>query len=311
MLQRCQSSTSRPPTRIIALDRFPADDTEADTLFDALADPAEGTLPDGWGEVSPWPTERIRAGDWSAAVWRAKRLATAAARYAERETLRTLASAGLSSNATGRQLRGAYRPSTAGLAGSFPIMKSKSGDAQKHIEGYPDEHWTWQRRGDPPILSKAGHLLITAGQDPNTGRLTAVASDNKYAGNGWMPITGTRPEIAKALAVFINSTAGRLLIMRDPGRKLSFFTYSAGAADALPIPDVSDPRIVSTLAECWEATRHMVVPQFRDGYTEVRRRWDAAVCDALEWDINEVTELGLLLAREPHVRGVAYGQWKA
>ncbi|MCY3785588.1 MAG: hypothetical protein OXG47_02535 [bacterium] len=53
------------------------------------------------------------------------------------------------------------------------------------------------------------------------------------------------------------------------------------------------------------------MPQFRDGYTEVRRRWDAAVCAALDWDIDEVTGLGELLAREPRVRGVAYGQWKA
>ena len=32
---------------------------------------------------------------------------------------------------------------------------------------------------------------------------------------------------------------------------------------------------------------------------------------ALGWDIDEITELGELLALEPRVRGVAHGQWKA
>lgn len=59
------------------------------------------------------------------------------------------------------------------------------------------------------------------------------------------------------------------------------------------------------------ALRREIVPQFRDGYTDIRRRWDAAVCDALAWDTREIAELGKLLADEPYVRGVAYGQWKA
>ena len=64
------------------------------------------------------------------------------------------------------------------------------------------------------------------------------------------------------------------------------------------------------LADSWEATRYETVPQFRDGYTDIRRRWDAAVCAALGWDMVEITELGRLLAHEPAVRGVAYGEWK-
>ena len=32
--------------------------------------------------------------------------------------------------------------------------------------------------------------------------------------------------------------------------------------------------------------------------------------DAMGWDINEISHLGELLAREPRVIGVAYGQWK-
>lgn len=296
--------------RFIALDRFPADDTEVAELFEHIDACGTGVLGDGWGEVSHWTAERIRAGDWTAAIWRSPALAEEAARFAEHDALRPLTDAGLSSHATGRQLRGAYRPSTAGQPGSFPILKSKGADSQQSIESTPDEHWVWKREGDPPILSKAGHLLVTAGQDTSTGRLTAVASDNAYVGNGWMPITGIAPDTAKAAAVFLNSTVGRLLLMRNAGRKLTFPTYSADAANRLPLPDLADRRICSTLADCWEATRHMTVPQFRDGECEVRRMWDAAVCDALGWNTDEITALRKLLHEEPHVRGLGYGQYQ-
>ncbi len=141
-------------------------------------------------------------------------------------------------------------------------------------------------------------------------RLTALATTEAYVGRGWRPVTGSTPQQARALAVFINSTAGRLLLMRLGGRFLHFPNYNTAAVNSLPIPDINDDACVEPLAECWQATRSEVVPQFRDGYTEVRRRWDATVCAALGWDIDEITELGEMLAREPRVRGIAYGQWK-
>ncbi|MXW62109.1 MAG: hypothetical protein F4003_10065 [Acidimicrobiaceae bacterium] len=303
-----------PATRIIALDRLPTDDSETDQLFKDLCECETGTLADGWGDVSTWPAERIQAGDWAAAVWRSPKLAQGAARFAEHGALGQLAAAGLSAHATGQQLRGAFGPSAAGHVNAFPILKSKSADAQKTIRSTPDEHWApkgKRKQESLAMLEKAGRLLITAGQDTSTGRVTSVADDQAYVGNGWMPLTGASPRGAKAAAVFLNSTVGRLLLMRNPGKKLNFPSYSADAASELPIPDIGDQHVQTTLADCWEATRSEIVPQFRDGYTDIRRRWDQAVCDALGWDISKIAELGELLAKEPHVRGVAYGQWKS
>lgn len=212
---------------------------------------------------------------------------------------------------TGRDLhRGGYQRHT-GDKPSFPVLSSKSADAQQRIESQPDENWEWKQTGEPPILQKAGHLLLTAGQRTTTARLTAVAADEPYVGQGWMPVTGLEPKEAKAAAVFLNSTVGRLLILRHPSKTLEFPAYTPATHLSLSIPDLTDPHILSTLADCWEATRTEIVPQYRDGYTTIRRRWDTAVCTALNWNPDEVSELGELLAREPHVRGVAYGQWKA
>ena len=156
---------------------------------------------------------------------------------------------------------------------------------------------------------KPGHLLITAGQDNSTGRLTATANNERYIGNGWMPLTGTSSEGAKAIAVFVNSTVGRIQLMRSPGRKLTFPTYSTAEAGNIRIPNIKDARIRQILADCWERTRDMVVPQFRDGECKVRRLWDEAVAEAMGWDAQELARLRGLLNNEPHVRGLGYNQY--
>ena len=313
----------KPPTRFVNLDRIPVDESEVDDWHRCLTDCSNGIIANGWGAVSWWPADRIEAGDWTPAVWRAPELAAASARFANDASLKTINAAGLSPQATGRQLRGSYEPAAAGQLGSFPILKSKGTDAQTSIQSQPDEYWIPKKRdasireangGTYPdtdrMLEKAGHLLITAGQNSSTGRLTATADDAKYVGNGWMPVADLLPDEAKALAVFINSTPGRLQLMQNPGGTLIFPTYSTAEAGKIRIPDVqNDARIRQILADCWEQTKAMPVPQFRDGECEVRRLWDEAVAQALSWDADELTRLRQLLHQEPHVRGLGYGQY--
>ena len=159
------------------------------------------------------------------------------------------------------------------------------------------------------MLEKASYLLVTAGQNSSTARLVTVAGDEKYVGNGWMPVTGLTSDEAKAVSVFINSTAGRLQLMRNAGKTLVFPTYSVAEAENIRIPNVEDDRIRQILAGCWERTRDMQVPQFRDGECEVRRLWDEAVAEAMGWDAQELARLRQLLHNEPHVRGLGYNQY--
>ena len=310
----------KPPTRFVNLDRFPVDDSEVAELHRCLQKRDTGTLADGWGEVFEWPAHRIEKGDWTMGIWRSMELAEAAAQYADHPQLGTVADAGLAVHDTGRPMRGGdkspYRRSTTEEVGNFPVIKSKGADGQQRIEADPDQHWTPKQQPGSrptadqpdPILKKAGHLLITAGQRNNTARLAAVASDEKYVGNGWMPVTGLIPEDAKAAAVFINSTPGRLQLMRNPTRLLAFPAYSVTEASNLRIPDLQNRRIRETLATCWEQTHDIPVPQFGDGDCEVRRLWDNAVGDALGWDKEQLAVLRNLLHREPYVRGLGYNQ---
>ena len=312
----------KTPTRFINLDRLPVDDAEVELLHQRLTQCEQGEIADGWGEVSWWPAELVAAGDWTPSIWRSSELANAAARFANDTSYITIEASGLSPAATGRMLRGSFEPAAYGLPEGFPILKSKGADSQKSIQSRPDEYWIPKKRDESirqanggiypeseKMLAKAGYLLITAGQNSSTGRLTATADDKSYVGNGWMPVGGLTPEEAKALAVFINSTPGRLQLMSNPGAMLIFPTYSTAEAAKLRIPDIKDARIRQILAGCWEATRGMEVPQFRDGECGVRQMWDAAVAVALGWDEAELTRLRQLLHQEPHVRGLGYNQY--
>ena len=306
---------SKSATRFVNLDKLPVDDTEIAELHECLTRCANGSIANGWGEVSEWPLERMDSGDWTPAIWRSPELAEMAAQFANAGNLQMMEQAGLSPRATGQLLRGSFEPAAAGTPGSFAILKSKGADSQTTIQSAPDEHWIPKNRDEEvrklnggiypeaeQILQKAGHLLITAGQRTNTARLTAIASDEKYVGNGWMPVDGLSVQEAKAAAVFVNSTAGRLQLMRNPGKTLDFPTYSVAEAENIRIPDVKDARIRQILADCWEQTKDIIVPQYRDGECEVRGLWDEAVAEAMGWDAQELARLRELLNNEPHVR---------
>ena len=312
-----------PPTQFIQLDRMPHNESEVEDLHRCLLECGQGVLANDWGEVSYWEAELIEAGDWTSAIWRSTELAKKAAEFANcLELLSIKEQPGLSPLATGRVLRGSFERAEPGEPGSFPILKSKGANAQTTIRSTPDEHWRLKKQGVEThqlcdkihpkvqgILKKAGHLLVTAGQDTSTGRLVSTADDKAYVGNGWMPIIGLSAKESKAAAVFVNSTAGRLQLMRNPGRKLAFPTYSAAEAANIRIPNIKNERICDILSDCWEHTKDLVVPQFRDGECEVRLLWDEAVAEAMGWDGSELARLRHLLHKEPHVRGLGYNQY--
>ena len=313
----------RTPTRFIHLDRMPHDEEQVAALHQALKDAPPGMLADGWGEVAEWPQERMAEGDWTPAIWRSPELAEAARHYAKHTKMRTIQEHGYSCNATLQMMdKKNFIPAELGCLGSFPIISSKGGDGQKTIQSTPDSEWLptnadEEKRllngGTYPevdmLLEKAGYLLVTSGQAPSTARLTAIASVDKYVGRAFLPITGPTAPEAKSIAVFINSTPGRLQLLSNAGRKIAFSIYNPKPIENLRIPNVKDARIRQVLADCWERTKNMVVPQFRDGECEVRRLWDQAVAEAMGWDATELERLRHLLHQEPHVRGLGYGQF--
>ncbi len=303
----------KPPTRFINLDRMPVDDGEVADFHRCLLDCEEGLIANGWGDVSFWPAERIEAGDWTPAIWRSPALAEAASEFANHPELHTIGKCmGWTTHEAMRRLYENFEKSTEDNSESIPVLESKGADGQETIASVPDGYWIpkqGRKRQAAHYVGWASHLLVTSGQRNNTARLTASASDNRYLGIGWSPVVGPSINEAKAVSVFINSTPGRLQLMRGPGQTIEFPTYKPRTIESLKVPDIKDDLIRGILAGCWERTKDMEVPQFRDGECEVRRLWDEAVADAMGWDATELTRLRLLLHQEPHVRGLGYGQF--
>ena len=305
---------TKPPTRFINLDRMPVDDGEVTDFHRCLLDCEEGLIANGWGEVSHWPAERIEEGDWTAAIWRSPILATAALKFANHPDLHTIGDTQnyIVRSSRQRVYENFERANQLNVA-SIPILDSKGADYQKTIESTPDGFWVVKNGRDRQAehyLKWSSNLLITAGQNNSTARLTAVAADKRYiGGGGWLSVTGVFPEEAKPIAVFVNSTPGRLQLMRNFGQNLIFPMYHPAGVGSVKIPDIKTDRIRGILSDCWERTKDMEVPQFRDGECEVRRLWDEAVAEAMGWDAEELARLRGLLHMEPHVRGLGYNQY--
>ena len=304
----------KPSTRFVNLDRMPVDESEVEDLYRCLLEGAEGKLANGWGEVSGWPAERMERGDWTPAVWRSPELAEAAHAYADCEGMQSLEQDDIYQ--AGRRVSEFCKEASGNDEDSFALLHSKGADGQTKIMAVPDRYYKPQDsaserclQGVNNLKARAGHLLITDGQRNATARLTAVASDSKYVGVGWMPVTGFSPVESKAIAVFLNSTVGRIRTMSNVSRTLEFPMYRPATYANVRIPNIKDARIRDVLADCWERTRDMEVPQFRDGECEVRRLWDEAVVEAMGWDAAELTRLRNLLHNEPHVRGLGRNQY--
>ncbi len=304
---------NKPPTRFINLDRFPSNEAEADDLHQCIATNGFGSIANGWGEVSSWPAKLIETGDWTAAIWRAPELAGAAVRFANDPALKAIGDiVRFTVRSSSQRLYENFERSDQTVLNGIPVLDSKGAEGQTSITATPDNYWV-PRRGrerQAEHYSKwASHLLITAGQDTSTARLTAIADDAQFLGNGWNPVVGVSLHEAKAIAVFINSTPGRIQLMRRPAKKIEFPQYKPEAIGSIKIPDIADDRIRQILVDSWEQTQEMEVPQFRDGECEVRRLWDEAVAEAMDWDASELARLRHLLHREPHVCGRGYGQY--
>ena len=305
---------SKPPTRFVHLDRMPVDESEVDDLHRCLLERTEGKLANGWGETSLWPAERMERGDWTPAIWRSPNLAEAAYAYADCEGMQSIEQEDIYQ--AGRRVSEFCEEASVNDEDCFALLHSKGADGQTKITAVPDRYYKPQDpnsekclQGVNNLKARAGHLLITDGQRTATARLTAVASDSRFVGVGWMPVTGFSPVESKAIAVFLNSTIGRIRIMSNASRTVEFPMYRPATYAKVRIPNIKDVRIRDVLANCWEHTKEMHVPQFRDGECEVRRLWDEAVAEAMGWDADELARLRNLLNDEPHVRGLGYNQY--
>ncbi len=172
-------------------------------------------------------------------------------------------------------------------------------------DGEPDDDYKSRISQDNQQMEKfRSHLLVSKSFDSAASRLTCVVSIEPHIGYGWMPVTGDYPlplSSAKALAIWYNSTIGRMLLRTVGGRKLAYPMYNPDSWHQLPVPNLNDEFVLKTLEGSFNETCTTEVPSFRSGRCKIRELWDDAVSFGLGIDRNSIAMLADGLACEPSV----------
>ena len=317
------------PTTFVSLDRFPRSVVEAHALADAIAG---GDDIDGQRcEVS---NERMRNGDWSAVGWRNLKLDEAAQLIDRHPMLTRMCDIpGVTMRAPGHgaftPCPGSERRETASTRRvpnedvDILVYQSKAEHAHLTMATKPDtaakikkipasvtgaERIATAEKAYARWSNIRGRLLVNAGQDTKTGRLAAVVDTTADGGLGtnWKPIQGTDDSTAIAWAVWLNSTLGRIGMLRNRGKKLAFPVYRPSGMTTTRCPDPGQTDAIEALNAAYELTKNEKTPQYRDGRCAVRDMWDEAVAQALGIDVETIFGYAELLASEPAVSQMSW-----
>ena len=270
LLCRRRPEGRRRPTEFVSLRRMPKNVAEAAAAADALA----SDNPGDWGNVHPWPADRVGAGDWTPVQWYDGALADAAG---ELETNPRLEPVGVryGFGPTGQSVQDAYEIGEEGVPGAVPGYHSVSEALRRTIRAEPDVWYVPRRRrrrkmerliGDNERLRD--HMLVPMRLDTIGGRLTGLWSAKPSFG-WWVPIKVPDRDRQKALAVWWNSTPVRLMLLNRRAQKLTYPTWQLAHLKEIRIPK---PEI-----EAWGVLR----AAFEEvGETELLPMKDAEQCGA-------------------------------
>ncbi len=309
LVARRRSRSEDLPTRFINLVRRPDSLDECDQFVE---DMERGDV-SAWGRETVWPKERMRQGRWSAAVWYDPEIAElyesingfGESPWADHLTLPN--ELGYEVFQTGPTLGGkGWSYVEKETKGAIPVLWSSGKDVTKNLKTTPDRAAIPVNATEQAIhrmRERRSHLLVPKTQDSQSGRFTAVVSHKKIVGDKWIVINGPSLYEAKAQAVWLNSTPGRIMYMSQAARKLTWPLYGKDGVERTPMVDTRNAATTRILAGCYDDTCKRSVSSYRDGVHPVRELWDDAVAEAFCLDRQEVSRFANKLANEPKVAG--------
>ena len=315
LMRRTPPARRSNTVRFVSVRTRPTNADGATTLYERLREGDLGTL----GRICEWPRERVEAGDWSPAVFYEPALAEACHELDQLPTKRGkfVRLGDLYEVNTTKQTVGQSKWMWCDEdAAEVPVAKSASESGQTRLQGRIDG---WAKRVPRPndsrrtrqrqldmLTAKAGRLLVANTQDASSGRLSAIAFGAPVVGYAWTPVQNVSTTDAQALAVWSNSTVGRILLRKYGSRRANWPMYQPAAIKQLVVPNTAGEhwkRMAQPLLDAYRTTKDMTVPHYREPDAEVRHVWDMAVAKAAGLPRKTVDAWRKLLDAEPFVHG--------
>ncbi len=292
----------RPPTQFVSLRVMPGSAEEAIEASEAIA----SGDPDCWGNVHHWPADRVRSGDWTPVQWFDGALAEAA-RDLEVNALLEPAGLRYRIGPDGRSVQDAYEIGGREMPGAVPGFHSVSGKLRRTMKGEPDVWYIPRRRPRRNMerwIEQSGayrsQLLVPMRLDTVAGRLTGLWSARPSFG-WWVPIAVSDEHIAKALAVWWNSTPVRLMLLNRRAQKLTYPTWQLAHLRQIRIPRPNNPAWTSLKSAFDQVCEMELLPMRHAEECGARKTIDDAAALALGLNPAELAEWRRKIASEPTI----------
>ena len=279
---------------------MPKNAKEAIDAADAIAN---GNA-ESWGSMCRWPAKRVSAGDWTPVQWYDENMAETIHEL-EASLLLEPAGSRYAIKPAGRRIRDAYTISKEGEPGAVKIFHSVSADLRKTVYGEPE---SWHKpKPDKGRLAERywkqrSGLLVAERFDTISGRLTALYSNKPSIGSGWVPVRVKDERMAKALAVWWNSTPARMMLLNRRTKKLTYPQWSLEHQKEIRIPKPYNPGWFALYGAYGEIYDKELLPMGQAVEDPVRAIIDEAAAQSLEMDPKVLAGWRERLSREPTVR---------
>ena len=318
LLRRKKDGDQDAPTRFIQLTQNPAAADDASTLAGEIRNLRES---DRFREVG-WPRERVEADDWTPARFLSSHLAETTFKWFSGGALSLVPMGRIAAvGPHGRRIRGDCRRrprGTTAKAGmwfnnqvsaqfgapakqTLRVSPDCSIEAKPGKEGATSRHW-----------EQRGRLFLPEKTRLTVGMIFAATTDQPAVGSMWIPAQAINPMDGweEAMCVYLNSTVGIMAhLLASTPTSLERPEMSMDGMRAIFVPNLTEDRI-AILAAVYDDVKDKPLLRLRDQADDqvVRHRLDAAVCEAMDWDAEEIAGVRAELAAEPSVTGNPVGE---
>ena len=305
LIARREGRGSESPTEFVSLARMPGANAEPRAAIVETLEAVDAILSgrdNEWGNVCPWPADRVRAGDWTPAQWYNGTLAETVREIEGHPGLEPIGQR-FRVGPVGQGVLGTYDIAEDATPGAVPGFNSVSNKLRRTLEGEPDVMYT-PKAGKAALAARyaaqRSRMLVAMKMNTMSGRLSGLWSETPSFG-WWVPVSVKDDDTAKALAAWWNSTPVRLMLLNLRARTLIYPMWQVAHLREIRIPKPENPAW-TRLRDAFEQVKSVeLLPMGRAEECPARRVIDRAAAAALDVSKDVTARWRRRLASEPTV----------